>query len=260
MLISHEVPNCLLNKSRKFNDYDYCLLHLLLQNKKYRDYYIKASKKGRKILLDNSIFELGESLNNDDIIKGIEMINPEWVVAPDSLNNADKTIANFKKFVAKVRYSLPKNKVKIIGVVQGSTMEDMIRCYIFMSRYADKIAIPFRSKVYEKYHLGFDGRIVFINYLKSTNIWNYNKPHHLLGCYLIKEFCNYDFETLNIESLDTSNPIIAGINNVKYSYKGLDYKPKEKLCDLINIKLTLNQKRKIKYNINKFRKIINRQY
>jgi len=29
MKISHEVPKCLLNNSREFNDYDYCLPHLL---------------------------------------------------------------------------------------------------------------------------------------------------------------------------------------------------------------------------------------
>ncbi len=27
--ISHEVPFCLLEKSREFNDYDYCLPHLM---------------------------------------------------------------------------------------------------------------------------------------------------------------------------------------------------------------------------------------
>ena len=29
MKVSHEVPKVLLNNSREFNDYDYCLPHLL---------------------------------------------------------------------------------------------------------------------------------------------------------------------------------------------------------------------------------------
>ena len=32
MLISHEVPIELLEKSLEFNDYDYCLLHLIMIN------------------------------------------------------------------------------------------------------------------------------------------------------------------------------------------------------------------------------------
>ena len=32
MKVSHEVPRCLLNNSREWNDYDYCLPHLLDQD------------------------------------------------------------------------------------------------------------------------------------------------------------------------------------------------------------------------------------
>jgi hypothetical protein len=31
--ISHEVPFCLLEQSREFNDYDYCLPHLMDEKK-----------------------------------------------------------------------------------------------------------------------------------------------------------------------------------------------------------------------------------
>ena len=38
MQISHEVPISLLKKSKDFNDYDYCLLHLL-EKPEYKKYY-----------------------------------------------------------------------------------------------------------------------------------------------------------------------------------------------------------------------------
>ena len=38
MKISHEVPKCLLNNSREFNDYDYCLPHLLDKDEHYRNF------------------------------------------------------------------------------------------------------------------------------------------------------------------------------------------------------------------------------
>jgi hypothetical protein len=35
--VSHETPLCLLDDSRLFNDYDYCLPHLLDQEQGYQD-------------------------------------------------------------------------------------------------------------------------------------------------------------------------------------------------------------------------------
>jgi hypothetical protein len=40
MKISHEVPRCLLNNSREFNDYDYCLPHLLDQDEEYKEFVL----------------------------------------------------------------------------------------------------------------------------------------------------------------------------------------------------------------------------
>ena len=37
--ISHEVPITLLEESKKFNDYDYCLPHLLDQHNLYEKYF-----------------------------------------------------------------------------------------------------------------------------------------------------------------------------------------------------------------------------
>ena len=38
--VSHEVPPALLHLSKHFNDYDYCLPHLLDENEIYRDYFL----------------------------------------------------------------------------------------------------------------------------------------------------------------------------------------------------------------------------
>ena len=61
MLISHETPTSLLEESLSYNSYDYALVHLIPENKKYHDFYFDCVNKGRHVLLDNSLFELGES-------------------------------------------------------------------------------------------------------------------------------------------------------------------------------------------------------
>ena len=45
--ISHEVPLQLLEESKQFNDYDYCLPHLLDQYPKYEAYFRQSKKEGR---------------------------------------------------------------------------------------------------------------------------------------------------------------------------------------------------------------------
>jgi len=66
MLISHETPTRLLETSRGYNDYDYCLVHLLPINDQYRAFYKDSIEMGRHVLLDNSIFELGEAYDSKE--------------------------------------------------------------------------------------------------------------------------------------------------------------------------------------------------
>lgn len=256
MLISHEVPISIFKQSKKFNDYDYCLLHLTYELEDYKNFYLNSVKEGRKVLLDNSLFELGDALTNEQLAKGVEDLHPTWYVIPDCLNNKDETIRRFSSFI-KDYPNLPGLK---IGVAQGSTIEELTECYIYMSQYADKIAIPFDSKAFETgkgpiLEQWCLGRQKFIQMLVDEFIWNDSKPHHLLGCSLAKEFENKLYKRINIETIDTSNPVVAGIVGLRFGEHGLDNKPSIKLCELINKELNENQLDLVKFNVKMFREM-----
>lgn len=260
MLISHEVPISLLEKSQTFNDYDYCLLHLTYIYPEYKDYYINAVREGRKVLLDNSLFELGDALTNEALARGVVDLNPTYYVVPDCLNNREVTVGRFEEFEEDYG-DLPGCR---IGVVQGNSLKDLESCYRFMSEHADKVAIPFDSAGFEEITSGkgklerwCNGRQSFISYLVSKGIWNNSKPHHLLGCSLAREF-NYPlYRKINIESVDTSNPVVAAIKKLSYGENGLNEKPDAMLCDLISTKLTEEQLDILKHNVTTFRRICN---
>lgn len=257
MKIAHEVPTAVLHLSRQFNDYDYCLLHLTFEDKEYEQFYINSVKSGREVLLDNSLFELGDSLSQEVMIEGIRRINPKWYVVPDCLNDKEETIRRFESW---------KNTAGDvcglkIGVVQGKTIDELIDCYKYMSENADKIAIPFDSKAFETDKEGnvlkkwSEGRKSFVKLLVDKGIWNHKKPHHLLGCSLAEEFTEPLYRSISIESIDTSNPVVAGCLGIRYHEKGLDYKPKIKLCELAHIKPSTYQIECILHNVKTFRRL-----
>ena len=262
MLISHEIPISMLEDSKQFNDYDYCLLHLTYEYPEYKQYYIDSAKAGRLTILDNSVFELQDALTNEQLAQGVLDIKPTQYIIPDCLDNKDVTIQRFASFVK--NYSdVPGVK---IGVVQGSTVEELTGCYEYMSKHADKIGISFDSKAYDELVASEDrltrwsrGRQMFIQKLVDEGIWNNDKPHHLLGCSYAREF-NYPlYRKISIESCDTSNPVVAGLFGFQYGENGLDTKPSIKLCELIGVKPTAEQLSTILYNVKQFRRICNGQ-
>lgn len=259
-LISHESPIELLEKSLTYNDYDYCLVHLMEQEPKYRDFFINSSKTGRRILLDTSIFELGEAFDLQKYAHWVKELKPYEYILPDVLEDNLATQANSKQFIDKYP-DLPGKK---IGVVQGKNYKEISECYRFIDKElnVDKIAISFDYSYYKnvawhpnKWVSFMNGRVWLINELLKTGAINRNKPHHLLGCSNPLEFSFYKHEEYDfIESIDTSSPIVHGIHEVQYEEKIGDWeKVSIKLADLINAKLDDKQLQIIGRNISQFR-------
>ncbi len=270
MKVSHESPLSILDLSRGYNDFDYALVHLFEIYPQYKEFF-KASqlKHKREILLDNSIFELGKSFDSDKYIKEILWLQPNMFIVPDVLEESRDTITSFKEWRSDGKLDNIKNtfQTRAIGAVQGKNWQELISCYKFMSENADMIAISFDFSYYHITGEGWNplerfcsGRQRFISQLIERGIWAWNKPHHLLGCSLAKEFRYYvDNNIHNIVSCDTSNPIVAAIHGMRYDADyGLQSKPTTKLADLIDHTITREQSELVYYNTSMFKKIIRR--
>lgn len=285
MKISHEVPLSLLEASRDFNDYDYALVHLFEENTKYYDFFKTSLDLGRTVILDNSVFELETAFDPDRFAFWINKLQPTEYIIPDVLDDARQTIQNVKDWIS--NYDVPGKK---IGVVQGSTVEEAIDCYHAIAPLVDKIAISFNCKFYEQmYHtfykdehpviLDYDasgapitiltqyetkqqhllsewmcGRISFVS--KLAQLGNI-KPVHLLGCSLPQEFKAYTGSEYSfIDSVDTSNPIVHAINDIKYLYDyGLTNKVSTKLIDYLYQDVAVSDN--MMYNVEQFRSYCN---
>jgi hypothetical protein len=206
----------------------------------------------------------------------VKELKPTEYIIPDVLENAQQTKANYLDFI-KNNSELPGNA---IGVLQGKTYDEIKDLYLFFVNESSvkKIAVSFDYSYYltddcieRAKHLKFNtkegkwwqycfGRIALIERLKSENILQIKKPLHLLGCSIPLEFSFYKYLDLDdyIETIDTSNPIVAGILGKRYTDYGLDEKWPDKLVDYIDTRLSGIQIKDIWYNVNKFRRFINK--
>jgi len=269
LLVSHESPVSILDKSTSYNDFDYCLVHLMDQQEKYRDFFLNArSTYDREVFLDTSVFELGTAFDPSKYMDWAEKINPNLMIIPDVLEDTKATIDTWCQFNSEYKSRLNKLDARRVGVVQGKILPDVEHCYQFMSSNADVVALSFDMSFYDTYGAGetklermCTGRQDLINHLITTDTWNWHKPHHLLGCSLPQEFSYYVRNNIhNIRSVDTSNPIVHGLHNVRYnSTFGLKDKIKTKLADLITAVPTTDNMDAIYYNIEQFRRITNGQ-
>ena len=182
-------------------------------------------------------------------------------IVPDALEQCFKTCDQAHKFFEKYpKDSLPG---KAIGVVQGKTYESIASRYDYMDKVApvDMIAISFDYSYYtesvthpNKYVSWMLGRVKLLGDLMRDDVINKDKPHHLLGCGLPQEFSFYKHSDYDwIYSLDTSNPVVHGIKGITYGSDGLWSKERQKLFELINSDISIDQLSTIKNNIQKFK-------
>lgn len=264
--IAHEAPISIFHIVQGMTDYDYALVHLFEENEQYHDLFVDALKKGREVILDNSIFELGESFDMKKFAEYVYTLNPTYYIIPDVLEDCEGTIKNFELWSSE--YGNFVNS-KSIGVAQGRTYKDFVECYKYLVNKVDKIAISFDYIFYEEwtsylklptvYHQWVVGRKMLLRNMIDDGIVNYNVPHHLLGCGLPQEFNSYGSFNF-IDSLDTSNPVVSGLKGLRYNGRyGLQDKPSQKLFTMINAVPDIKQLEDIKYNIDNFRMIVHGQ-
>lgn len=224
MLVSHETTLDTLELVQKYNDYDYALIHLF-KHPGYRKFFIE-SLKNREVYLDNSVFELGEAFKIDDFLKEAKEfynINKDnfTAIMPDVLDNCTATIKNLHEFVEKA-----PDDMKMMGVLQGETTEELITCYYEMRKFCEIIGINHISKAFgtktEPIEVRSQNRINFVKNLDKIAFADSQKLH-LLGILLPAEIIKLN-ECKSIYSADTSNPVCLALEGKSYGER-IDSKP-----------------------------------
>ncbi len=259
MKVSHEVPRCLLTASPEFNDYDYCLPHLLDIDEEYKQYFYNAKKEGRYIIMDNSLHELGEAYNFNRLKFWVNELEPDEFIVPDVWMKCAETAAQAKYWL---QFKYPK-KTKLTAVIQGENKNQAYLCANLLANLGyKKLCISYGATWYNDFfpHTNADmgkalGRVRFVQGLLNLKELKDIK-FHLLGCSIPQEFGWYD-DNSRIESIDTSNPVMAALDGIRYSSNGLNYKPKANMNDYFGIDFKDVDYSNIVHNTTVFREINN---
>ena len=259
MKVSHELPLSLMKYAYKWNDYDYCLPHLIDQYSEYKEFFEYSRKNLRFIIMDNGLFE-GVTHTTEDLISKIELIQPDVFIVPDAWNDVNTTLVNAKSWMINYKEGLPK-RTNLMAVCQGKDMTELTTTYqTLIDLGYTHIAFNHSSIAYQS--LGYEdplknqmyGRMEFIRKLVANSSIRNDVHHHLLGCSLPQEFMSYG-DWKFIKTVDTSNPILVGAEGIRYADNGLDFKPKEKLEHYFEKNLD-DKLEDIIFNVNKFKSFI----
>ena len=238
--ISHEVPFCLLEKGREFNDFDYLLPHLMDENEEYRNFFYKSKEMGRYIVMDNSLHELGTAYNTERLLYWVNEIKPNEFIIPDVWEDYSASVRNAKEWAS---VKLPEEVTKV-AVVQAKSLHEATIC---TTAYKDlgykKIAYSYGAEYYHTIcpHPNKDlgkaiGRFMVISQLVRDRILSDKDRVHLLGTASPIEFGMYK-NIKCIESIDTSNPVMAAIELVQYNDFGLFSNPKTNMNSCQDMKI-----------------------
>lgn len=237
--ISHETPIILLEQSREFNDYSYCLPHLMDQNEEYKNFFLNEKVLGREIYMDNSLHELKVAYDSKRLLYWLEQLRPSNFFIPDVWEDKVGSIVNAKKWS---KIEIPEGIMKV-AVVQGKSLGDAIECVqIYKDLGYKKIAFSYGASYYNELfpHPNKDfgkamGRLLVISKLYEMKLLTDHSKVHLLGSAYPNEFFFYkDFKF--IESLDTSNPVMAALEELVYTERGLQQKPTINMNSSFDIK------------------------
>lgn len=273
IIIYHESPLDIFDDVQKATGGDYFLVHLFETNPAYKEKAKEAVAKGREVILDNSIFELGEAFDMAKFAAEVIDLRPTWYIVPDVLENGPLTGHNFLTWIFQYKSLVDRytnGESHMMATVQGRDFDEIATCYkLFDKMGVQRIGIPFDLSYYCKTHPDPNhliswskGRPALLKALEENGVLNRNKEHHLLGCACAGEGYTYSQDKRDwyyITSVDTSSPVVRGLQGQGYPDKtwGNVDKPDTKLYTLMDDKVSPAARKVVLDNIKTFSSIWN---
>ncbi len=126
-----------------------CYSSLVLESKIYSSFYAEKSRYGEIVIIDHSPGLRRFAGDPEDYIEAIRLVKPSVVVLPDYDFYMDKTIKASVSFYRRIRWESFVYVRSVIGVLQGSSLEEVFQCY---SRMAGQVPVLGLAANLEKFN------------------------------------------------------------------------------------------------------------
>lgn len=197
------IPNVPCKYVDKYpTEIDFILLHKLIDNEYYRNYYINNKDNGKWKVIDNSAYELGSGLDSELLLEWAEKINASEIIIPDVYGDKDETLKLMNDFLKKY----PNCKYKLMVVPQGANERELYDCYIEMLEN-DKIYSIGLNKLWRK-------DSYMINNIFKEVVEYCDKPIHLLGVNKLSEWAVHFKHRIRSADSRILSQIILGTDDI----------------------------------------------
>jgi hypothetical protein len=114
----------------------------VLRDVAYRRFYLEQAEKGARLIVDNGVFELGQSLPAEDLVRAARLVKASEVILPDVIHDGRETILSTERAARLMHRGL--SNVGLCAVVQGSGDRDWLECHEHLASvsYLCSIALP----------------------------------------------------------------------------------------------------------------------
>ena len=218
------------------------LPHLVNSLPKYKEFYKERAREGDHVLLDNSVFELGHSLDKKELLETAEDLHVTEVVAPEVWEDAIGTNILVEDFIE--YHDSMQSNIKILAMAQGNTIDEIVESFFKWNNHIkiDSLGLPFSLDYEIK---GISDNVKSLTLRRVLNRWHlvdrinqYSKassirikPTHLMGLSDAVELQRYKGDDYYwVRSNDSSTAFVHGVNGILYTERGLP-------CEKIKMKL-----------------------
>lgn len=184
------------------------LAHQYLADVEYAEFYNFRRLMGDYVMLDNSAYELGESMAVETLEKIATSLKPNAIFLPDKRFDASRTLELVEKGIEKLKHL----GIPLYAVPQGSNLQEIFHCYDQLC----KLPIDGFGLYEEIGQVSRTGRRWdFCALLQATKRVHSSKYYHMLGMeedvHSIKYLAEFDW----VRSIDSVKPIAYGLYGVQ---------------------------------------------
>jgi hypothetical protein len=197
----------------------------VLGDPSYRAFFQEEAERGATIIVDNGVFDLGESLTPAELVRAARAVEAAEIILPDVMHDGEATIRASDAAAAQILDIA--DGFRLCGVVHAADDTEWHRVYgFFTSRdYIGAIAFPASRGAAPSDELS-KNRLAATAYLEEQGLVDADRVHRLLGFgrtghLELLEQRKHDW----INSIDGAAPVLLGAMGVRMLPQGPYDKP-----------------------------------